>query len=165
MSAKQFLIDQLKTTYNEKGWLVPFTKSVENLTAAQAAWQDENNSQSVWGIVDHLTFWNERWLIRLKGGKPEKVEQDNSTTFDVNNITEEAWQSSVNKLTGILKEILEIAESSSDEFLSSEAFPGYGASWYEMFTQYTLHNAYHTGQIVMLRKQQGSWDAELGIKG
>lgn len=162
---KQYLIDQLKTTYNEKGWLVPFTDSVKALSAKDAASSEKGKSHSVWGIVDHLIFWNGRWLTRLKGGEPPKMETDNSATFDITDITEEKWNASVSRLTEILKEILEIAERSDDNFLSSEAFPGYGASWYEMFAQYTLHNAYHTGQIVQIRKEQGSWNADYGIKG
>ena len=28
----------------------------------------------------------------------------------------------------------------------------------------SVHNAYHTGQIIYIRKQQGSWDPEKGVK-
>jgi uncharacterized damage-inducible protein DinB len=28
----------------------------------------------------------------------------------------------------------------------------------------SAHNAYHTGQILYIRKQQGSWDPEKGVK-
>jgi hypothetical protein len=50
-----------------------------------------------------------------------------------------------------------------DEILDKEAFPGYEGSWYDMFAQMTIHNAYHIGQIVHLRKQQGSWNQAQGV--
>ncbi len=164
-SAKQYLLDQLKTTYNEKGWLVPLIISVENLSAEKAALKDETGNHSVWGIVDHMIFWNERWLTRLKDGNPGKVETDNSATFEISAPDETAWSEAVKKLSGILAEVISIVESSDDKFLSAEAFPGYGASWYEMFAQFNLHNAYHIGQIVQLRKLHHCWDDEQGIKG
>ncbi len=165
MSTKLYLLDQLKTTYNERGWLVPFTVAVENLDAEKAALTDTTGSHSVWGIVDHMIFWNERWLTRLKGGNPGKVETENSATFEANKKDESAWNDTVKKLSGILAEVIKIVETSDDKFLSAEAFPGYGSSWYEMFAQYNLHNAYHIGQIVQLRKLHQCWDDEQGIKG
>ncbi|MCC6865800.1 MAG: DinB family protein [Ignavibacteria bacterium] len=164
MSQKKYLLDQLKTTFNEKGWLVSFTDSLTGLDAKDAASPLSAGGHSIWGIVDHLIFWNSRWLLRFKGAEPDKITIDNSRTFDVASVTEENWKSTVKKLSDIMEEVIKLVEASSDEFLSKEAFKGYGASWYEMFSQYTLHNAYHTGQIVQLRKIQGSWNAEYGIK-
>ena len=37
-------------------------------------------------------------------------------------------------------------------------------SWYSTIAHISAHNAYHTGQILYIRKQQGSWDAAKGVK-
>ena len=37
-------------------------------------------------------------------------------------------------------------------------------SWYYTIAHIGTHNAYHTGQILYIRKQQGSWDAAKGVK-
>jgi hypothetical protein len=33
-------------------------------------------------------------------------------------------------------------------------------SWYSTIAHLGTHNAYHTGQIIFIRKLQGSWDPE-----
>jgi hypothetical protein len=37
-------------------------------------------------------------------------------------------------------------------------------SWYSTIAHIGAHNAYHIGQIVYVRKEQGSWDREKGVK-
>ncbi|NOS86390.1 MAG: DinB family protein [Ignavibacteria bacterium] len=163
MKAKEFILEQLKTTHNEKAWFVPLNEAVAGLTSKEAVQKDQSGNHSVWGIVNHLIFWNERWLIRLRGGKPPEMEIENPATFSTAADDEVAWQASVKKLDEILTEFEERVKAASDEFLAGEPFEGYGASWYEMFAQMTIHNAYHTGQVVHLRKQQGTWDPAKGV--
>src|SRR6187455_116105 len=102
MTAKEIILEQLHATHNQKNWFVPFNDSVANLTAKDAAWKDSSGNHSVWGIVNHLSFWNSRWLIRLKGKVPPKMEIENSETFTDGKPDEDAWKSSVNKLDEIL---------------------------------------------------------------
>jgi hypothetical protein len=33
-----------------------------------------------------------------------------------------------------------------------------------VFTHISTHNAYHIGQIIYVRKEQGSWDPKSGVK-
>lgn len=163
MTSKEIILEQLKATYNEKNWFVPFNISVAGLTAAEASKKDTSGNHSVWGIVNHLIFWNGRWLTRLSGGEPDKMEIDNSGTFTEDGADDEKWKEAVGKLESISAEIIDKVNSSTELWLNSEAFPGYGASWFEMLTQMTIHNAYHIGQIVHLRKQYGNWDASKGV--
>ena len=36
--------------------------------------------------------------------------------------------------------------------------------WYPIIANISAHNAYHTGQIIFVRKLQNSWDPEKGVK-
>lgn len=36
-------------------------------------------------------------------------------------------------------------------------------SWSSELTHITIHNAYHLGQVVYIRKQQGSWNETKGV--
>jgi hypothetical protein len=47
--------------------------------------------------------------------------------------------------------------------LLSEPVEGAGGEWFEVLSQIALHNAYHIGQIVHLRKQHGIWDSNQGV--
>jgi hypothetical protein len=38
------------------------------------------------------------------------------------------------------------------------------AEWAPTIANIATHNAYHTGEIVMVRKEQGVWDASKGVK-
>ena len=37
-------------------------------------------------------------------------------------------------------------------------------SWAPTIANISTHNAYHTGQIIFVRKLQGLWDPEKGVK-
>jgi hypothetical protein len=38
------------------------------------------------------------------------------------------------------------------------------AEWAPTLANINTHNAYHIGEIVMVRKEQGAWDASKGVK-
>jgi uncharacterized damage-inducible protein DinB len=38
------------------------------------------------------------------------------------------------------------------------------SAWYSAIAHIGTHNAYHTGQIIYIRKLQGSWNPEKGVK-
>lgn len=38
-------------------------------------------------------------------------------------------------------------------------------SWYPIIARITTHNAYHIGQIIYVRKLQGVWNPDNGVKG
>lgn len=164
MNTKKFIIEQLLTCrQKENGWSVTLTNALAGLHVQDALRHTEGDSHSVYQIVNHLIYWNNRWLIRLSGGVPPKSEIENPETFSESGLDETKWNETVKKLDTILAGFEEKLRNMSDEELSKEAFAGYGASWYEMFIQTIIHNAYHTGQIVQLRKIQGTWNSELGV--
>lgn len=149
--------------HNQKNWFVPLNDALAGLTAELASWKDGSGNHSIWQLVNHLIFWNERWLIRFRGEVPAKMEGENSETFGTSG-SENDWKQSVQKLDEILTEWETRLKGMDDDLLKKEAFAGYGDSWIAMLTQTTIHNAYHIGQIVTLRKLQGSWNPEQGVK-
>ncbi len=44
---KSILLEQLRTTHNQKEWFVPANTAVEGLTAEQASWQDGKGNHSI----------------------------------------------------------------------------------------------------------------------
>ncbi len=164
MNTKEFILEQLETCRSKKnGWCVTLSNALAGLSAEDAIKRIAGDTHSVHQIVNHLIFWNERWLIRMGGEVPPKMEIENPETFSESDLDDAKWRESVKKLDLILCGFEEKLRSMSEAELSKEAFHGYGASWYEMFLQTTIHNAYHTGQIVQLRKTAGTWDQELGV--
>lgn len=163
MTQKEILLEQMASCHNQKNWFVTVSDVLAGLTAEQASWKSGSENHSIWQIVNHLIFWNERYLMRFRGEVPPKMEGENSETFGTSGSGND-WKQSVKKLDEVLTEWGTRLKETEDDVLEREAYAGYGDSWLAMLTQVTIHNAYHIGQIVTLRKQQGSWNPEQGVK-
>lgn len=151
---KSVLLEELKTTHNKKEWFVPVNIAVAGLTAEQAMWKDSSGNHSVGQLVNHLVFWNAQQLAKFKGEKPGAFDGNNEETFD-NKLTEESWMAAVKKLDDILTEMEKIIAAADDAKLQS---------WSGNIANISTHNAYHTGQIIFVRKLQKSWNPDNGVK-
>jgi uncharacterized damage-inducible protein DinB len=152
-SIRNILLKQLKTTHTVKEWFVPVNLALEGLSAEQAMWHDSSGNHSVGQLAHHLAFWNERALRQFLGEKVEEFSGNNEETF--NAFTKESWAKTVSKLDSVLTQIEHTVESADEGKLKE---------WYSTVANISAHNAYHTGQIIFIRKQQGSWDPEKGVK-
>src|SRR4029079_10105667 len=158
--SKEILLEQFAACYDENGWFVALLNALEGVTADQAAWKPENVYNSIWENVNHLIFWNERWLQRYRGelNKPEDVE--NKGTFHSG---ETDWQAPLEKLDAVMAEWREKLRSIDEDKLASPVNSEYHAPWRSPLAHQNIHNAYHIGQIVLLRKLQGSWNPDHGV--
>jgi uncharacterized damage-inducible protein DinB len=164
MTTKQILLKQFTATYDENGWFVALKNAVYNLTAEQAAWKPENADNSIWEMLAHLNYYNYAYLERFKGVDYVYPGNDNDETFASDaNISETAWQAEIDKFDAIMTEWRELIDL-ADEAKFDEAVSATNKSlWSELLSHVNLHNAHHGGQIVILRKLQGSWDASKGV--
>jgi ketosteroid isomerase-like protein len=151
---KSVLLRQLKSTHTEKDWFVPANIAVEGLTAKQAMWTDGSGNHSAGQLATHLIFWNERLLKSFKGEPNAKFSGNNDETFN-NSFDEKSWGDTVKKLDEVLS-AWEREIKNADETRLND--------WYENIANMNTHNAYHTGQVIFLRKLQGSWNPEKGVK-
>ena len=154
------LLEQHTACYDEDNWFVSVKNAVAGLTADQAAWKPDGADNSIWEEVNHLIFWNERWIQRYRGelNYPEDIE--NTGTFKSD---ETDWQATLSKLNEVMDEWRRILGSITDEKLAAPVNDQFQAPWHSPLAQQNIHNAYHIGQIVLLRKLQGSWDRSKGI--
>src|ERR1700726_3866214 len=79
---KSILLEQLRTTHNQKDWFVQVNVAVEGLTAEQAKWTDKSGNHSVGQLANHLLFLNSRELAKFKGEKPPAFDGNNDETFN-----------------------------------------------------------------------------------
>lgn len=143
---RSVLLQQLKSTHTKEEWFVPANDAVKGLTAEQASWTDGSGNHSVGQLVNHLVFWNERQLQNFKGEKPAAFDGNNDETF--NAFDKKSWDDIVKRLdavlTGLEKVVAEAPEAKLKELAPTIA-------------NISAHNAYHTGQIIFVRKLQKSW--------
>ncbi len=150
---KGVLLEQLHTTHDVKDWFVPANIAVEGLTAEQASWTDGKGNHSVGQLAYHIVFWNKEQLAKFKGEPPVKFSGNNDETFD--KFDAKAWNDTVRQLDQVMTDWEKAVESADDQTLQK---------WASTIAHIGAHNAYHIGQIIYVRKGQGSWNPEKGVK-
>ena len=150
---KSILLEQLRSTHNKAEWFVPANTAVEGLTAEQASWTDGKGNHSVGQLVNHLVYWDRRSLQKFKGEPQEKFSGNNDETF--NNFDAKKWDAMVKQLDEVMTDWEKAVENADEAKLKDS---------YSEIAHIGTHNAYHIGQIVYVRKEQGSWNPEKGVK-
>jgi uncharacterized damage-inducible protein DinB len=151
---RSVLLEQLKISHDEQDWFVPASKAVAGLTFEQAVWKPEKGDHSVASLVHHLAFWNKRALIERQGRKPEAFSGNNEETFEPPK-DKAAWEALVQSMNDGMAAWEKAVEALDDAKL---------LDWASTISHIATHNAYHTGQILLIRKLQGSWDPAKGVK-
>ena len=150
---RSILLEQLKTTHNAKDWFVDANTAVAGLTPEQASWTDGKGNHSVGQLTYHIVFWNQQVLAKLRGETPAKFDGNNDITFT--NFDAKKWADLQQQLDQVMKDLEKFVETADDDKIQKAA---------STLAHVGTHNAYHVGEIVMVRKEQGSWDAEKGVK-
>jgi hypothetical protein len=65
------------------------------------------------------------------------------------------WADIVNQLDQVMIDLEKLVEAADDQQL---------ARWANTIGNLCTHNAYHIGQIVYVRKLQGTWNPDKGVK-
>ena len=150
---KSILLEQLKTTHNVKDWFVPPSIAIAGLTPEQANWKDSSNNHSIAQLTTHLIFWNKQLLDKFRGVKPDPFDGNNKETFAPVNAS--TWNATIQRLDSILTAWENAVRAADENKL---------AKWYSNIAHIGTHNAYHTGQILYIRKMKGWWDEDKGVK-
>jgi uncharacterized damage-inducible protein DinB len=150
---RSILLDQLKTTHVEKDWFVTAGVAVDGVTPEQANWTDGHGNHSIGQLVYHLAFWNLQMLSKFKGETPPKYGGKNDETF--NDFDAKKWKETVDQFDKVMVDLEKFVETADEKTIEKNA---------PMIARLGTHNAYHIGQIVYIRRAQGSWDPEKGVK-
>ena len=150
---KSILLEQLKTTHNVKDWFVPPSIAIAGLTAEQANWKDNTENHSIAQLTTHLIFWNLQSLNKFDGKPQSAFNGDNKETFTP--VTTQTWNATVERLDSVLTEWENAVKNADENKLKT---------WYSTIAHIGTHNAYHTGQILYIRKMKGWWDDNNGVK-
>ena len=153
VTLKSSLLDQLRTTHDQQDWFVPVKPAIDGVTAAQAVWKPQGGDHSIGQLANHLLFWNSQNLAKFKGLAAPKFDGNNDETF--NAFDQAKWDQVRKDLDRVLTELEKLVESADEKTLQK---------WAPTLGRIATHNAYHTGQILVLRKMQGAWDPSKGVK-
>ncbi|PLR98757.1 DinB family protein [Bacillus sp. T33-2] len=161
MGRKDVLLNQIQACNNVNGWFVSFENSIKGLTAEEAAEKHGEGTNSIREIVNHLNFWNERYLHRFLRIPEESMDGNNDTTF--HDPADADWDTTVNRFYSIMDRWSVALKEASDRKLDSPVQENDEEQWESTLANLTIHNAYHIGQIVTIRKIQGTWNPAEGV--
>ncbi len=150
---KSVLLEQMKGTHNKSDWFVCINNAIEGLKPEQAQWKDKSGNQSIIQNVNHLIFWNQQVLSGFKGEPVKKFEGENTETFE--NIDKKTWEEKAKSIDKLMLDWEKAVENADDSKI---------LEWYPKIMNIPAHNAYHTGQIIYIRKMNGWWNPEKGVK-
>jgi hypothetical protein len=148
------LLEQLRTTNSAEDWFVPVSIAVDGMTAEQAQWKPAGkDAHSVGQLAYHIWYWDSRSLQQFKGEKPAPFDGNNNETFDKFDAAQ--WNDLLKKLNQEMADWEAAVQSADDAKLAANA---------SLIAHIGAHRAYHVGQILYVRKLQGSWNPDKGVK-
>ncbi|PFA69256.1 hypothetical protein CN378_04500 [Bacillus sp. AFS015802] len=152
MNRKDLLLRMLDTTYDQESWYAPLKSSIEGLTAEQACWKpDGEATKTIWENVNHLIYYKERTTARLEGREWPNPLDGNDTFYLTEQVNDdEEWNAIVERAENAHRGLREAISKTTAEKIEEDSLE-------EKLLDIMLHDAYHTGQIMQLRKMQGSW--------
>jgi len=159
VDVRTLLLQQMDYRIDDSdSWYVPLAAALEGVTARTASWRPNETFNSIWQLVNHLTFWTEFVSNRLGGASPTDQPIDNQATFGEsgNADDEQEWCEAVSRLYVVYREFRERLEMATTDDMA-RALNSAGILAHTMIGGCLMHVAYHLGQIVLLRRLQGSW--------
>lgn len=155
-----FLSEQVGLAHAGPAWHgAALSENLSGIDAQQAASRPLPDAHSIWEIVLHIISWTREVTRRLEGAQPaQPVEAD---WPPVGSVSEEGWTGVRQALgqahTALAAAVNRFPEGRWGERVGGErdAPLGTGVSYAAMVAGLLQHDAYHGGQIGLLRKTLG----------
>lgn len=164
MTTKENLLEQFTVAYNENGWFVALENALAGLKADEA-WRTEGGlDHSIGELVEHLRYWNAHWLRRFTSGVVDESKATTDETFRGADARGEAeWETLKAQLFQVFAEWKAALEAANEAKFDEQVAGDYQEPWSVPLAHQNMHNAYHIGQIVVMRKLFGSWNSAKGV--
>lgn len=145
------LEEQLRLTLEGKAWHCPSVlEALAGVSAEQAYSHPIPNAHSIWELVLHIGSDYALVLRRLAGdGRQLTPEEDWPTCPSP---TAENWRQAVESLCTLNQQLREAVRAFPVERLDEPLVPDVPYTAYTQFIGVTQHNAYHAGQISLLKR-------------
>jgi len=159
---KEHLLKEFDRCYNQNGWFATVRNVIDGTNADEALWKPDPSINSIWQTLEHLTFYNHAYVQRFKGIDYQYPTGNNDETFAAG-ATDAEWQAAITKFDEVMHEFRDLIDKADESKFSEPVSATNTASWSELISNINTHNAYHGGQILVLRKLQGTWDSKKGV--
>src|SRR5262249_51449906 len=142
--------DQARKMFDGGAWHGPSVLEVlSGVDADAAASHPIAGAHSIWELVLHLAAVQDVLLRRIPGRAAGLNDRDFRSA--VPPVSESAWAETVGRLKRKETELRQAIAAFPEERLGQPLTPG-GSPAYDNFHGHVQHNAYHAGQIALLKK-------------
>jgi len=155
MIQTESLADLLERTFRGGAWHGPaVAEALAGVDAAAAARRPLAGAHSIWEIVRHLTVWNEVPRRRIDGERLQDLPAERdwpAPPSEAAEVSEPAWRSALAALEESHAALHARVRGLGDAQLD-EPVAGSDPTVRGMLLGVLQHNAYHAGQIALLKK-------------
>ena len=143
--------ENLRRAHDGDSWQGPsVAELLAGVTAAQAAAHPIGNAHAIWELVLHLAAWH-RVVRRRIAGETLVTIPDAENFPPIDDTSEAAWAEARGALRASSGETVDLIRAFPIERLDDEV-PGKGYTYRHMLSGVSAHDAYHAGQIALLKK-------------
>ena len=142
--------------------------SVQGIPSDLASRRLQGYPHSILQILFHMNFWMEYELRRIRQEDPPYPSRAaESWPSDLSPVTDREWKQAEARFVALIGELSAFARS-DPEFLNREVKATHAvhsqqsSSVLAVLWQTAVHNSYHIGQIVLLRRLLNSWPEQVG---
>lgn len=151
MKRIDLLLNVLDSTFDKESWYAPFKDAIEGITAEQATWRPTGEAtKTIWENVNHLIYYKERLVAKMDGRQWTNIDGNETFYLTQQSNDDKEWNKVVERAINAHHSLRQMLSSISTEEIEQDSFEG-------KLLDIMLHDAYHTGQIIQIRKMQGSW--------
>ena len=152
MNRIDLLLYMSDITFDKESWYAPFKDAIEGITAEQANWRPSGEAaNTIWENVNHLIYYKERLVANMEGREWTHNLDGNETFYFTNpSNDDQEWKKVMERAEKVQDRLRQMLSKTTDEELDQNSLK-------EKLVNIMLHDAYHTGQIIQIRKMQGSW--------
>jgi len=152
MNRTDLLVRMLDTTFDKESWYAPLKPAIEGLNAEQAIWKPAGEAtKTIWENVNHLIYYKERLTANLEGREwQHNLDGDDTFVLTEQVKDDKVWSAVVERVETAQRSLRKALSNTTLEAITQNALE-------ETLLDILLHEAYHTGQIIQIRKMQGSW--------
>ena len=143
------IIRELEEAHAGHPWHGPSRASVlADVTLEEAARQPSTHGNGIWALVLHMRAWTEEVARRVREGNPGEPADGDFPPMPVPSLA--SWRDSLDALERAHRDVVETVRKAGANRLDERI--GTGPTCRVMLHGLAQHDAYHTGQIAILKR-------------
>lgn len=158
MDERTFIVDQLRRMHTSNAWHGPSVReALEGVTAEIASRKILPSAHTIYALTHHVAAWVGEVRHRLEGRAPQSPDEGDFPAPS-DRLPDIEWQAMLARLDAaharLAEAILNLEPARLDDRVGEDAEPslGTGHTVRAMLHGVIQHDAYHAGQILMLKR-------------